>query len=72
VLKLFKLIHHHELGIDLASGGERLVLLAWGTLVSGVVGYLVIAWLLRFLQTRRTTPFIIWRLLVGAGLAFWA
>ena len=68
LLKLAKLVHHHE--IDL--GGERMVLLAWGTLVSGVVGYLVIAWLLRFLQTRRTTPFVIWRLVVGAGLAFWA
>jgi undecaprenyl-diphosphatase len=68
VLKLVKLIRHHELGL----GGDRVVLLAWGTLVSGVVGYLVIAWLLRFLQTRRTTPFVVWRLLVGAGLAFWA
>jgi undecaprenyl-diphosphatase len=68
LLKLVKLIRHHELEV----GGDRIVMLAWGTLVSGVVGYLVIAWLLRFLQTRRTTPFVVWRLIVGAGLAFWA
>ncbi len=65
LLKLVKLIRHHELDL----GGERVVLLAWGTLVSGVVGYLVIAWLLRFLQTRRTIPFVVWRICVGSYLA---
>jgi len=66
--KLFHLVHHHELGL----GGNRLGLLLWGTLVSGVVGYGVIAWLLGYLRTRRTTPFVIWRLLVGGALLLWA
>jgi undecaprenyl-diphosphatase len=67
-LKLIHLVRHHELGLE---GGHGLIL-AWGTLVSGVVGYGVIAWFLRYLRTRRTTPFVVWRLLMGAALAIWA
>lgn len=59
-LKLLKLVRHHALG-----GGDQWLMLAWGTLVSGMVGYAVIAWLLRYLRTRRTTPFVIWRLALG-------
>ena len=54
-------------------GKERLLmivllLLSVGTLVSALVGYGVIAWFLGFLRARRTTPFVIWRLAVGALL----
>jgi undecaprenyl-diphosphatase len=37
-------------------------------LVAAVSGYLSIAWLLRFLRTRTTFPFVIYRLLLGAAL----
>lgn len=62
--KLLKLIRHHEL----PAGGAGLVNLIVGTLVSAVVGYLVIAWLLRYLRTRKTYPFVAWRLAMGALL----
>jgi undecaprenyl-diphosphatase len=63
-LKLLRLIEHHELAHDSAAAANLVV----GTLVSAVVGYGVIAWFLGFLRTRRTTPFVIWRLAVGAFL----
>ncbi len=44
-----------------------------GLLVSAVSGYLSIAWLLRFLRERGTTPFVVYRVALGlllfAGLA---
>jgi undecaprenyl-diphosphatase len=64
--KLIKLIRHHEL----PAGGAGLVNLIVGTLVSAVVGYLVIAWLLRYLRTRKTYPFVAWRLAMGTLLLF--
>jgi undecaprenyl-diphosphatase len=63
-LKLLRLTQHHELAHDSAGAAN----LAVGTLVSAVVGYGVIAWFLGYLRTRRTTPFVIWRLAVGAFL----
>jgi undecaprenyl-diphosphatase len=63
-LKLLRLIQHHELA---HGSGAALNLLA-GTLTSAVVGYGVIAWFLGFLRAKRTTPFVIWRLVVGALL----
>jgi undecaprenyl-diphosphatase len=39
-----------------------------GLLVAAVSGYLSIAWLLRFLRTRTTLPFVIYRVLLGAAL----
>lgn len=44
----------------------------WGptitaTVVSFVVGYAAIAWLLRYVSTRSYTPFVIYRILLGAG-----
>lgn len=44
---------------------------AWGqtilaTVIAFVVGYLVIAWLLRYLQTRSFLPFVIYRLALAA------
>jgi undecaprenyl-diphosphatase len=39
-----------------------------GLLVAFVSGYLSIAWLLRFLRTRTTIPFVVYRILLGAAL----
>ena len=39
-----------------------------GTLVSAVVGYLAIAWLLHFLKRYSTTVFVAYRLLLGAAI----
>lgn len=46
---------------------------AWGptiaaTLVAFVVGYAVIAWLMRYLRTRSFTPFVIYRIALGVLL----
>jgi undecaprenyl-diphosphatase len=67
-LKLGKLVHHHQL--DTAGNGA--LMLAWGTLVSGLVGYAVIAWFLGYLRTRRTVPFVVWRLAMGVALIVFA
>ncbi len=52
-------------------GGENTY--GWGptlvaTLVSFVVGYAVIAWLLRYVSTNSYTPFVIYRILLGLGV----
>jgi undecaprenyl-diphosphatase len=39
-----------------------------GLVVAAVSGYLSIAWLLRFLRTRTTMPFVIYRVVMGAAL----
>jgi undecaprenyl-diphosphatase len=36
--------------------------------VAGVVGYASIAWLLRFLRTRSTLSFVLYRVLLGLAL----
>jgi undecaprenyl-diphosphatase len=38
------------------------------TVVAFVVGYAVIAWLLRFISTHTFTPFVVYRVLLGAGV----
>lgn len=38
------------------------------TVVSFVVGYATIAWLLRYVSTRSYAPFVIYRILLGAGV----
>ncbi|TYL55903.1 undecaprenyl-diphosphate phosphatase [Nocardioides sp. BGMRC 2183] len=45
----------------------------WGptitaTVVSFIVGYAAIAWLLRYVSTRSYAPFVIYRILLGAGV----
>ena len=42
--------------------------LAVGLLVAAVFGYLSIAWMLRFLRTRTTMPFVVYRVAIGALL----
>jgi undecaprenyl-diphosphatase len=56
-----KLIHMHK------AGGLELPMstLAVSILVSGVAGYFVIAFFLRYLQTRTLKPFIVYRLVFG-------
>lgn len=39
-----------------------------GTVVSFVVGYAAIAWLLRYVSTRSYTPFVIYRIVLGAAV----
>jgi undecaprenyl-diphosphatase len=39
-----------------------------GLLVAAVSGYLSIAWMLRFLRTRTTMPFVVYRLAMGVAL----
>ncbi len=52
-----------------ALGVDALPALAVGTVTSFVVGYASIAWLLRFLGTRSTTPFVVYRVLAGLAIA---
>ena len=42
--------------------------LAVGLVLAAVSGYLSIAWLLRFLRTRTTIPFVVYRVAVGVAL----
>jgi undecaprenyl-diphosphatase len=59
-----KLIHQHKAGsLDLP-----LSTLVVSILVSGVAGYFVIAFFLRYLQTRTLKPFIIYRLVFGIAI----
>ncbi len=44
--------------------------IAIATVVSGVVGYACIAWLLKFLRTNSTLPFVIYRLALGGALFY--
>ncbi len=46
------------------GGGPTLV----ATIVSFVVGYAVIAWLLRYIRTHSFTPFVVYRVVLGAGV----
>jgi undecaprenyl-diphosphatase len=52
---------------ELTREGE-LVPLSVGLVVSAVVGYLAIAWLLGFLKTNSTYGFVVYRLLLGLGI----
>ena len=46
------------------TGAETLV----ATVVSFIVGYATIAWLLRYVSTRSYAPFVIYRVVLGAGV----
>ena len=59
VFELPKLLHDHEVGATA---------LVTGLLVAAVSGYLSVAWLLRFLRTRTTYVFVIYRVILGLGL----
>jgi undecaprenyl-diphosphatase len=40
----------------------------WGMLAAAISSFLVIGWLLRFLQTRSFAPFVVYRFVVGAAV----
>ena len=52
---------------------EQLIPFMVGIIVSGVVGYLAIAFMLRYLQTRTTYLFVYYRIALGIAvlLAIW-
>ncbi len=52
----------------LFASGDQMLALAVATAVSGVVGYLSIAWLLGFLKRRSLAVFVVYRLLLAAVL----
>ncbi len=67
-LKLPGLIKLHKVGaLDLP-----LSTLLISILVSGVAGYFVIAFFIRYLQTRTLKPFVVYRLVVGVMILAWA
>jgi undecaprenyl-diphosphatase len=50
---------------SLFVSGDDITSLVVGTVVSAIVGYFSIAWLLRFLQTNTTYGFVVYRLVLG-------
>ena len=67
-VKLPAVIKLHKVGgLDLP-----LSTLIISILVSGIAGYFVIAFFIRYLQTRTLKPFVIYRLVVGAMILAWA
>jgi undecaprenyl-diphosphatase len=56
----------HELKEVLHAQGVSHATLAVGLVVTTVVSYASIAWLLRFLRTRTTIPFVVYRVALGA------
>ncbi len=56
---------------ELMSTQDDVMALAVATLVSGVVGYASIAFLLRYLKTHTTMIFIAYRLLLGGLIFYW-
>ena len=40
----------------------------WGTIASGLSGWLAIAWLLRLLRTHSFTPFVVYRIVAGIAI----
>jgi undecaprenyl-diphosphatase len=63
---LFELYHMVKHGLE----GTGLVSLVVGTIVSLIVSYLAIAWLMKYLQTHSTLLFVIYRLAFGALVLF--
>lgn len=53
---------------SLFAAGDEVTALVVGTLVSAVVGYLAIGWLLGYLKGHTTTLFVVYRLILGAVL----
>jgi undecaprenyl-diphosphatase len=53
---------------SLFASGDQVTALLVGTIVSAVVGYLSIAFLLNFLRRYTTAVFVVYRLLLGAAI----
>jgi undecaprenyl-diphosphatase len=58
-------------GTGLFTSGDDMLNLVVATAVSGVVGYLSIAWLLGFLRKYSMNVFVIYRIVLGVGLLAW-
>jgi len=56
---------------SLFASGDELLTLGLATLVSGVVGYFAIAWLVGYLKKYNMGVFIVYRLVMGAALLIW-
>jgi undecaprenyl-diphosphatase len=67
-LKVFKALHRPPPG----SVPEDWLLLLWCTMVSAVVSFIAVKWLLRYIQTHTFVGFGWYRILAGAVLLFWA
>lgn len=50
------------------TGGFSLTETMIATVVAGLVGFAVIAWLMRYIQTRSFLPFVIYRIALGSAL----
>ena len=61
----------HEARKPGAFANGALVELALGFVVSAVVAFLAVRWLLVFIRSHRFTPFAWYRLVAGAGLLIW-
>jgi undecaprenyl-diphosphatase len=58
----------YDLYADGEVGSENWTELAIGFIVSAVVAFIAVKWLLHYIQTHRFTPFAWYRLIVGAAL----
>lgn len=67
-LKIFKALHRPPPG----AVPEDWLLLLWCTVVSAVVSFIAVKWLLRYIQTHTFISFGWYRILAGALLLFWA
>lgn len=67
-LKILKALHHPPPGAPPENWG----LLALGFVVSALVSFVVVKWLLRYIQTHTFTLFGWYRVVVGAGLLWFA
>ncbi|OWK44419.1 undecaprenyl-diphosphatase UppP [Fimbriiglobus ruber] len=61
----YKLLKHPDGPQGLFASGDDLIALAVGLVVSGVVGYVSIAWLLGFLRRYSMAVFVVYRLVLG-------
>jgi len=57
---------------DHGVGGEDWGMVALGTVVSGLSAFVVVKWLIHFVQSHTFNGFAIYRILLGAGLLIYA
>lgn len=65
--KIYKALKHPELMVVAPDWG----MLALGTLVSAIVSFAAVKWLLRFVQSHTFIGFGIYRIVFGGGLLLW-
>jgi len=56
---------------SLFASGDEILTLTIATVVSGVVGYFAVAWLVGYLKKYNMGVFVAYRLLLGAGILIW-